>query len=66
MKTRQILKTLSNMYDGLFYTEPCVKLAYSKLETYLEPCQISIMDNCIQNHVYNPGIFRIQGIFMIM
>ena len=38
-------------YDGPFSKEPCVTLAYLKLEAYSEPCQISIMENFIQNHV---------------
>ena len=46
-----IIKTLSNMYDGQLSTEPCVTLAYSELKTYSEPCQISIMEDFIQNHV---------------
>ena len=37
--------------DGPFSTEPCVTLACSELEAYSEPCQISIMENFIQNHV---------------
>ena len=48
---RGILKPLSNMYDGPFSKELCVTLAYSELQTYSEPCQISIMGNFIQNHV---------------
>ena len=51
LRTRGILKTLSNMYDGSLSTEPCVILAYSELEAYSEPCQTSIMENFIQNHV---------------
>ena len=51
MRTRRPLKTLSNMYDGAFSTEAYVTLAYSELEAYSEPCQISIMENFIQNHV---------------
>ena len=39
------------MYDGPLSTEPSVTLTYSELETYSEPCQISIMGNIIQNHV---------------
>ena len=31
------LRNLSNMYDVLFSTEPCVTLVYSELETYSEP-----------------------------
>ena len=39
-------------YDGPFSIEPCVTLAYSELEAYSKPCQISIMENFIQNHVW--------------
>ena len=39
------------MYDGSFSTEICVALAYLELETYSEPCQVSIIGNFIQNHV---------------
>ena len=38
-------------YDGPFSMEHCVTLAYSELESYSEPSQISIMKNFIQNHV---------------
>ena len=51
MGTLPILKTLSNIYDVAFSTEPYLTLAYSELEAYLEPCQTSIMENFIQNHV---------------
>ena len=36
---------------GPFSKEPCVTLAYSELEGYSEPSQISIMENFVQNHV---------------
>ena len=39
-------------YDGPFSITPCVKLAYSELEAFSKPCQISIMENFIQNHVW--------------
>ena len=38
-------------YEGPFFTELCVTLSYSELEAYSKPCQISIMENFIQNHV---------------
>ena len=38
-------------YDVPFSTEPCMTLAYSELKAYPKPCQISIMENFIQNHV---------------
>ena len=38
-------------YDGLFSVEPCVTLAYPEPETYPKPCQISLIENFIQNHV---------------
>ena len=44
-----ILRNPRNMV-GPFTTEPCVTLAYSELEAYSEPSQISIMKNFIQNH----------------
>ena len=39
------------MYDGAISTEPYVTLAYSELEAYSEPCQISIKENSMQDHV---------------
>ena len=38
-------------YDRLFSVKPCVTLAYSDLKEYPKPCQMSIMENFIQNHV---------------
>ena len=46
-----IHRNLSNMHDGLFSTEPSVTLVYSELEAYLEPCQVSMMENFIHNLV---------------
>ena len=46
-----ILRSLSNMYDGLFSTEPGITLVYSELETYSEPSQIFMMENFIHNLV---------------
>ena len=51
MRNREILKTLANMYDGPFSTEPCVTLACLELDVYSETCQISMMENFIQKHV---------------
>ena len=34
LRTRGILRTLSNMYSGPFSTEPFVSLACSELEVY--------------------------------
>ena len=51
MRTQRILKTLSNMYDGMFFTEPRPTLAYSEPEAYSEHCPMPIMENFIQNHV---------------
>ena len=45
LRAQGILRNLSNMYDGLFSTEPCVPLVYSELEAYSEPSQISMMEN---------------------
>ena len=47
-----IIRNLSNMYDGLFSTEPCVTLVFSELEAYSEPCQIFMMENFIHNLVW--------------
>ena len=54
MRIRRILKTLSNMYDGAFPTEPYITLAYSKLEAYSEPCQISAMEKNICPSIFKP------------
>ena len=51
LRTRGILRTLSNMYDGLFSTEPYVTPACSELEAYSEHCKISMMENFIQSLV---------------
>ena len=48
---RLIIGNLSNMYDGLFSTEPCVTLVFSELEVYSEPCQMFMMENFIHNLV---------------
>ena len=45
------LRNLSNMYDGLFSTEPCITLLYSEFKAYSGPCQISMMKNVIHNLV---------------
>ena len=51
LRAQGILRNLSNMYDGLFYTEPCVTLVFSELDAYSEPCQIFMMENFIYNLV---------------
>ena len=51
LRAQGILRNLSNMYDGLFSTEPYVTLVFSELEAYSEPWQISMMKNFIQNLV---------------
>ena len=51
LRAQGILRNLSNMYDGLFSTEPCVTLVFSELEAYSEPCQIFMMENFIHNLV---------------
>ena len=38
------LRNLSNIYDGLFSTEPCVTLVCPELKVYSGLCQISIME----------------------
>ena len=37
IRAQGILRNQSNMYDGLFSTEPRVTLVYSELEAYSEP-----------------------------
>ena len=51
LRAQGILRNLSNMYDGLFSTEPCVKLVFSELEAYSEPCQTFMIENFINNLV---------------
>ena len=51
LRAQGILRNLSNMYDGLFYTEPCVTRVFSELDAYSEPCQIFMMENVIYNLV---------------
>ena len=51
LRAQGILRNLSNMFGGLFSTEPCVTLVSSELKANLEPCQISMMDNFIHNLV---------------
>ena len=51
LRSQGILRNLSNMYGGLFSTEPCVTLVFSELEVYSEPCQIFMMENFIHNLV---------------
>ena len=58
VRIRGILKTLSTYRMFHFLQKPCVTLTYSELIAYTEHCQISITENFIQNHVYNPSIFR--------
>ena len=51
LRAQGILRNLSNMYDGLFSTEPYVTQVSPELETYSEPCQISMMENFFHNFV---------------
>ena len=51
LRAQGILRNLSNMYDGLFSTGPCVTLVYSELKAYSEPCKIFMMKNFIHNPV---------------
>ena len=37
---QEMLRNLSNMYDGLLSTEPCVSAVYSELKAYSKPSQI--------------------------
>ena len=50
-------RNLSNMYDGLFSTEPCITLLYSELRAYSGLCQKSLMKNLFTT-LCNPSIFR--------
>ena len=38
-KLEAFIRTLSNIYNGVFSSEPCVTLACLEPEKYLEPCQ---------------------------
>ena len=51
MYTQALAYWKSEEYGEPFSTEPCVTLAYSKLEAHSELSQISIIENFIQNHV---------------
>ena len=54
LRAQEILRNLSNMYDGLFSTKPCETLVLnmpSELEAYSEPSQISMMENFIHKLV---------------
>ena len=42
----------SKLYQTYTYTEPFATLAYSELQAYLEPCQISIIENFIHMQFY--------------
>ena len=37
LRAQGILRNLTNMYDGLFSTEPCVTLVFSKLRYIQNP-----------------------------
>ena len=51
LRAQGILRNLSNMYDGLFSTEPCISLVYLKPKAYSEPFQISMVEKIIHNLV---------------
>ena len=51
LRAQGILRNLSNMYDGLFSTEPCITLVFSELDAYSEQSQIFMMENFIHNLV---------------
>ena len=51
LRAQGIFRNLPNMYDGLFFTEPCVTLVYWELQAFSEPCQISMMVNFIHSLV---------------
>ena len=44
------LRNVSNMYDMLFSTEPCVTLVYSEPKSCSEPSQTSMVENFIQSY----------------
>ena len=50
-RAQGILRNLSNMYDVLFSSEPCVTLVFSEPEPYTEPCPTFMMEICIHNLV---------------
>ena len=50
LRAQGILRNLSNMYDGMFSTEPCVTL-FSELEACSQPCQVFMTKNFINNLV---------------
>ena len=52
LRAQGILRNLSNMYEGLFSSAPCVTLVFSELKVYSEPCQIFMMENFIHNLVW--------------
>ena len=39
LRAQGILKNLSNMYGGLFSTDPCVTLLFSDLEAFQNPAK---------------------------
>ena len=49
LRAQGILRNLSNMRDGLFFTEPSVTLIFLELEAYSEPLQIFMMEIFIYN-----------------
>ena len=51
LRVEGIFRNLSNMYDGLFSTEPCVILVFSELVAHSKPYQISLMESFIHNLV---------------
>ena len=49
LRAQGILRNMSNMYDGLLSTEPCLTLVFAELEAYSELCQISMMEKFIHD-----------------
>ena len=59
LRAQGILRNLTNMYDGLFSTEPCITLVFSELEAYSEPWQIYMMENFVHDlYSFNSSMFR--------
>ena len=62
-RTRGIFRTLSNIYDGKFYSQPCVTLAYLEPWNIQNPKHIQntakhLSRNILFKTLCNPDIFR--------
>ena len=56
-RTRGIFKTLSNIYDGKFYSQPCVTPAYSE-PWHIQNTAKDLSRNILCKTLCNPDIFR--------